>query len=303
MSTEGVISINKLSKQYSSSQRFAIKDLTISVGQGEVYGFLGPNGAGKSTTIRTLLNFIQPTGGGATIQGQDIVQDSLMIRRKVGYLAGNFSAYDKMTGRQFLKYMQDLQPLKQKKYLSELIKRFNVNTTKKIGELSKGNKQKLGIVQAVMHQPEVLILDEPTDGLDPLMQEEFYSLLRQQKQQGVTIFFSSHNLAEVRKICDRIGIIKDGRLVTEQTLAEMAEHAAQTFTITFVDKAPVGALKALSGVSKLQTPAPNQVSLHVKNSGLPGLLKFLSNQKLAHLQTQELNLEDEFMKYYEKGGK
>jgi len=297
MVDQAVISINKLSKRYSGSQTYALRDLSLKVNKGEIYGFLGPNGAGKSTTIRTLLNFIQPSEGDATILGQDIVRDSVKIHHHIGYLAGNFAAYDKMTVAQFFRYMSDIHPTQQK-YLNSLVRTFKVSLSKRIGELSKGNKQKVGVVQVLMHQPEVLILDEPTDGLDPLMQEAFYNILRQQKAKGVTVFFSSHNLGEVRKVCDRVCIIKDGRMVMEQTLSEMEQSAAQTFMITFAGKAPVAALKRLKSVKRLEPITPQQVNLHVSSTGLSELLKVLSGYQITHLQTQELNLEEEFMKYY-----
>jgi len=297
MADEAIISIDKLSKRYGGNKNYALRDLTLQVNKGEVYGFLGPNGAGKSTTIRTLLNFIQPSEGSATIFGQDIVGDSVAIRHRVGYLAGNFSAYDKMTGSQLFRYLSDLHPTQQS-YLTTLVRTFKVSLSKRIGELSKGNKQKLGIVQVLMHKPELLILDEPTDGLDPLMQEAFYEVLRKLKSEGVTVFFSSHNLSEVRKICDRVCIIKDGRMVMEQTLAEMEQSAAQTFTVTFAKEAPISAIKGLKAVKSFELLTPSQVNLHVSSKGLSNLLKVLSSYEITHLQTQELNLEEEFMKYY-----
>lgn len=299
--TDNVISALKLSKRYAPHAPYALKDLTLSVRRGEIYGFLGPNGAGKSTTIRTLLNFIQPTSGSAEIFGKDIIKDSIYIRQSIGYLSGDFNAYEKMTSSQFLDYMDSLLPAKKQGYKIQLIKTFKLNLHKKISDLSKGNKQKIGIIQAMMHQPELLILDEPTDGLDPLMQEEFYKLVREMKSNGTTVFISSHNLSEVKKICDRVGIIKDGQLVREYAIAELATEASQTFEVSFSNKVTATELKKITGVQKVQSRGNVSFSIHVHNNLTP-LLGFLAKQSVTSLSTKELNLEEQFMKYYESKG-
>lgn len=295
------IEITKLSKRYSSTGPYALSDLTISIKKGEVYGFLGPNGAGKSTTIRTLLNFIQPTSGHAKILGQDIVKDTVAIRKSLGYLSGDFRAYDKMTGQQFLDFMSYLQPLKRKKTQTELAKRFQAPLHKKIRDLSKGNRQKIGIIQAFMHEPQILILDEPTDGLDPLMQETFYALVNERQATGTTVFVSSHNLNEVQKMCDRVGIIREGKLVGESNINEMTNEAAQTFEIVFSDKVTAPQIKAVTGVKKVVLDGP-LASVHV-HGNLSPFLAFLAKHKIASLNTKELSLEHEFMRYYETGSK
>lgn len=302
MSPDAVaINIDGLSKRYDSSSPFALHKLNLKVNKGEVYGFLGPNGAGKSTTIRLLLNFIQPTSGSAKILGRDIVSDSVTIRKSLGYLSGDFAAYEKMTGTQFLKFMGELQPPKNPKYRRELANLFKLDLGKKIGSLSKGNRQKLGIIQAFMHEPDILILDEPTDGIDPLMQEEFYKLVRQNKERGVTVFVSSHNLPEVRKMCDRVGIIKNGVLVSESTIAELETEAAQTFYVTFNQQPPIKELKMLKKV-KIVSHKDNQVNLHVHGE-LSQLLSLLGKSGVSSLSTRELDLEEEFMRFYEAGTK
>lgn len=298
MERQVVIETNKLSKRYVPHTPYALKDLTISIRKGEVFGFLGPNGAGKSTTIRTLLNLIQPSGGSAKILGMDFVNDSVKIRHSIGYLSGDFSAYEKMTGQQFLDYMSDLQRPKRKTYVEELTAMFQFGASKRIGDLSKGNRQKLGIIQAFMHEPDVLILDEPTDGLDPLMQETFYDLVATTKKHGATFFISSHNLAEVRKICDRVAIIKEGKLVSESTIAELALEASQTFDIAFEGKAPLSELRKLKK-TKVTANKDGSVSLHIHGELSP-LFALLAKHKVLHLSTRELNLEEEFMRYYEK---
>jgi ABC-2 type transport system ATP-binding protein len=290
------IACQKLSKRYKGSDIYALHDLDLTVKAGEVYGFLGPNGAGKSTTIRTLMNFIQPTSGSATILGKDIVNDSVDIKRSVGYLSSDMAMYPKMTGRQFLDYMSELQPATNKSYRKELAKRFKTELDKRLGDLSRGNRQKVGIVQAFMHQPDVLILDEPSSGLDPLMQEEFYALLKESKQRAAAIFVSSHILSEVQKMCDRVGIIRDGKLIVERDIAEMAKEAAHTFDITFVGKPPVAQLRMINGVT-VPNHDDNNVTVHV-HGDLSPLLKELSQYDVTRLNARQLDLEEMFMRFY-----
>lgn len=288
----------KLSKRYGHSPTYALKDLTISIQPGEVYGFLGPNGAGKSTTIRTLLNFLQPTSGSAHILGKDIKKDSVAIRNDVGYLSSDTGIYPKMTGKQFLDYMSELQPGTSKSYRQDLIKRLQAQPQKKLGELSRGNRQKIAIVQAFMHQPRVLILDEPTSGLDPLMQEVFYDLVLEAKQRGATIFTSSHILSEVQKLCDRIGIIREGQLVTEQTIADIAHQAAQTFDITFAGRVPLADLKKIKSVT-VASHHKNRATVHV-NGELAPLFAALAKQQVTALDARQLDLEEMFLRFYQR---
>lgn len=291
------IVIERLSKRYASNAPYALKDLSLEIFPGEVFGFLGPNGAGKSTTIRTLLNLIQPTSGTAHILGKNIVTESLAIRRKLGYLSGDFSAYGKMTGQQFIEYMNDLQPPKRKLYYKELAKIFQADLGKRISDLSKGNRQKIGVIQAFMHDPEVIILDEPTDGLDPLMQEAFYKLVAETKKGGATIFMSSHNLNEVRKVCDKVAIIKEGQLVSQSKISDLALEASQTFDVVFDGKAPVAELRKLAK-TKVHPNNDGSVTLHVHGELKP-LFATLARYDVRHLSTRELDLEEEFMRFYE----
>jgi ABC-2 type transport system ATP-binding protein len=266
---------------------------------GEVYGFLGPNGAGKSTTIRLLMNFIQPTKGTATIFGKDIVSDSVAIKQSVGYLAGEVALYPKMTGREFLDYMAALQPSQPKSYIKELAGRFQANLDVKIRDLSKGNRQKIGLLQAFMGRPKVLILDEPTSGLDPLMQEEFFTLLKEVTKDGGCVFFSSHNLAEVQRVCDRIGFIREGQLISEQNIVEVAQAAARPFNITFLDKVPKAELSAVKG-AKVTASGHQQLTVSLRGDLSP-MFKVLANHKVAGINQQEINLEEEFLRFYKKG--
>jgi len=296
---DAAITIEKLSKRYGAGQKFAVKDLSLQVMPGEVYGFLGPNGAGKSTTIRLMMNFIFPSGGRASILGKDAVKDSVEVKRQVGYLAGEIALYQKMTGRQLLDYLSQLHP-GSRRYISELAERFQADLDARIRDLSKGNRQKIGLIQAFMHKPKVLILDEPTSGLDPLMQEEFFGLLKETTKTGGSVFFSSHNLAEVQRICDRIGFIREGELIAEQTIADIAQAAARTFDITFIDKAPAADLRAISGAS-VSVKNGRQATVGLRGDLSP-LFKVLAKHKVASITQRELNLEDEFMHLYKGDG-
>lgn len=294
------IIIKDLSKRYGKSDKFALENLSLSVMPGEVYGFLGPNGAGKSTTIKLLLNFIRPTSGSATILGKDIVSGSVEIRKSIGYLAGDGEMYPKMTGRQYLEYMSALQPAKSQAYVKDLEKRFKADLDKKLGELSRGNRQKINIIQAFMHQPKILILDEPTSGLDPLMQEAFYELINEVRARGATVFASSHILSEVQKMCDRVGIIRDGKLVVERNISEMAVEAAQTFDITFSGKVPLAGLKKIKGL-KLTSQSGKSVTIHVHGELSP-VFAILAKNNVVKIDSRNLDLEEVFMQFYQAKG-
>lgn len=297
MSSPSII-ITKLSKQYPSTNVFALKDLSLSVAAGEVYGFLGANGAGKSTTIRLLLNFIQPTSGTATILDKDIVNDYVVVKQHVGYLSGEIALYPKATARQLFKFLAELQPPKHAEYLQSLVDRFDVELDKPIASLSKGNRQKVGLLQAFMHEPEVLILDEPTSGLDPLMQEEFFKLVAESKSRGAAVFLSSHNLAEAQRICDRVGIIKNGQLIREQTIDELGSVAHAVFRITFANQAV--AKKAASDKALTVTQQQSPVVLFIESGiDLPKTLAALSKYAVVDLSSERQDLENEFMEFYE----
>ncbi|HET9850578.1 MAG TPA: ABC transporter ATP-binding protein [Candidatus Saccharimonadales bacterium] len=291
-----VISLDKLTKRYNKNALPALDKLTLSINRGEVYGFLGPNGAGKSTTIRILMNFIQPSRGTARILGQDVVADSVRLKKSIGYLAGEVALYDKMTGRDFLAYMAALQPTRHRGRAGELAKRLQANLDKPIRDLSKGNRQKIGLIQAFMHEPEVLILDEPTSGLDPLMQEEFFALVRESSASGATLFISSHNLSEVQKMCDRVGFIREGKLVGEQNIAEAVADAARSFDINFDGKVPIGELKDIPGAS-LSAGTRNGITVHMRGELAP-LFRVLARHKVTSINQRELDLENEFLKFY-----
>lgn len=294
------IRTDNLTKQYAGSATPSLNKLSLYIEKGEVYGFLGSNGAGKSTTIRLLLNFLQPTAGRAMILGHDSVEESVEIRKQIGYLAGDVALYPNVSGKELLHYLGDLQGMKNTRYLQTLTKRFDADLSKPIGKLSKGNRQKIGILQACMHQPEVLILDEPTSGLDPLMQERFNETVLEAKARGATVFLSSHSLSEVQHICDRVGIIKNGTLVREGSLEDFASEQLPTFSIVFRHEAPVAELtKSASAIVLSHKDRTAVVKAH---GSIANLLKTLSQFEILDLQTKTQELEEEFMTYYGNKG-
>jgi len=287
------ITAHKLTKRYGTAPTLALDDLTLQIPTGEIYGYLGANGAGKSTTLRLLMNFLQPTSGSAEIAGLDSVREAVDVKRHVGYLAGDVALYPKATGRELLDYLAALQGSVDISYRRKLEKRFEADLHKPIETLSKGNRQKLGILQAFMHQPAVLILDEPTSGLDPLMQEVFYETLREYKDRGAAVLMSSHNLAEAQRVCDRIGIIKHGKLIREQSVGEDTELGKTIFRVVLKSGKQAAKLPGLKVLSR-----EGHVLRLQATGSLPAALKTLSTLPLADLTTEQLNLEDEFLEFY-----
>lgn len=293
------IDIQKLTKLYQGTTSPALDNLTLRVSPGEVYGFLGANGAGKSTTIRLLLNFIQPTSGTASIMGLDIVKDTVAVKKHVGYLSGEIALWPRVTGNEMFSYLGKLQSQVKKDYLAELIQRFEAEPEKPIGELSKGNRQKIGIIQALMHQPDILILDEPTSGLDPLMQEVFYATIREASARGAAVFVSSHNLAEAQRMCDRVGIIKHGRLIHEQSVKNDENLASTTFRVVLAHPKDADKLRANRAL-KFISHEGHTVVLQPKKT-IAEALAVLCTCSITALTTEQLNLEDEFLEYYGDG--
>ncbi|MGB4758734.1 MAG: ABC transporter ATP-binding protein [Candidatus Saccharimonadales bacterium] len=291
-----VLQIKNLSKKYSGSKDFALSKLSLHINSGEVYGFLGSNGAGKSTTIRTLLGFLLPTSGTATILGMDIVRNSVLVKKHVGFLSGDVALYGKATGKEQLDYLAKLQPPKDATYRKVLEKRFEAQLGKPAKDLSKGNRQKIGILQAFMHQPQVIILDEPTSGLDPLMQEAFYQTILENKARGAAIFMSSHNLGEAERICDRIGVIKNGKLVHEQMLNGSAQLAAPRYHVIFASEAS-SKLAAGSPALQILEHAGNTL-VFIPKGPVADALAVISKYKIVSLETEKPSLEDEFLSFY-----
>lgn len=294
--SESIITVDRLTKYYGLV--VGIQQLSFSVTKGEIFGFLGPNGAGKTTTIRLLLDLLRPSGGQAAIFGKPVSQHSLEIRRRCGYLPGSFEAYGHMTGKEFLLFATQLRGCTQSRQ-KQLLEGFTLSTTdllKKVKHLSHGNKQKLGIIQAFLHQPELLILDEPTTGLDPLMQEAFYDLLREIQKKGSTIFFSSHNLPEVEKVCDRVAIIRNGNLVALESLDNLRRKRFRKLFLTL--RHPLDSLE-LAGADLLEQDGARYVFL-VKGD-FQKLMRQLANLPLLDIVFPEPELEDVFMTYYRSG--
>ena len=240
-----VIQTEKLTKYYGKHR--GIIDVDLEIQEGELFGFLGPNGAGKTTMIRTLLDHIRPTSGRATVFGIDTTEDPVAIHRRLGYLPGEFALYDKLTGGQTLDYFANLRSGVDRAYQRQLIERLAVDPSRKFREYSKGNKQKIGLIIALQHRPDLLLLDEPTSGLDPLIQQEFYGLIREAKSEGRTVFLSSHVLSEVEKTADRVAIIRDGQLARvdrTEALRDLAHHQVE---LVFAGPVPTAEFEALPG--------------------------------------------------------
>ena len=297
MNNDTVIDTAKLTKYY--GKQLGIEDVDLEVKRGEVFGYLGPNGAGKTTTIRTLLDFIRPTRGSATVFGLDIRQSSVDIHRRVGYLNGELALYNNMTGEDLLKYLGNLRGSLDWKYVRELAARFQCDLPRRIQGLSMGNKQKLGLLQAFMHKPELLILDEPTNGLDPLMQHEFYDLLTETKKEGRTIFLSSHILPEVEKVCDRVGIIRQGKLVTVETIETLKSHSVRQLEIHFARAIPKEKFSNVQGIRDILVQ-DKLLTCNVVGS-LDALVKAAAQFEVINIISHEPSLEDIFMTYYNEG--
>ena len=291
-----VITLSKLTKFYRGSKVAAIDAVSLKINKGEVYGFLGSNGAGKSTTIRTLMGFLRQSSGHATILGKDTLQDGVELKKDIGYLPGDVILPRRVTGRQLLRYLGDLHGGVDREYFNMLVNRFGAQLDKKTETLSKGNRQKIGLVQAFMHQPKVLILDEPTSGLDPLMQEEFYKTVEEARERGAAVYLSSHSFAEVERICDRIGIIRDGKLVHEGPVAKMMAQRLPSWRVTVKTVADAQKLTGSKDLKVLEADGKTVVVEPTKT--IESALAALSKVKIASMTMGQQELEDEFMSFY-----
>ncbi|SMQ58796.1 ABC-2 type transport system ATP-binding protein [Bacillus sp. OV166] len=290
-----VIEINNLTKTYGKSR--GITDISFHVEEGEIFGFIGPNGAGKSTTIRTLLSLIYPTSGSATIFGKDCVQFAPEIKKEIGYLPSEVFYYDNMKVKDLLKYSASFYKKDCSKRIKELAEIMDLDLNKKIDDLSLGNKKKVGIVQGLLHEPKLIILDEPTSGLDPLMQQKFFELLEEENKKGATILFSSHILSEVQRLCNRVAIIKEGKIVTVEKISTLQENNYKKFKIE--TKAPLDpSYFSISGVNNLEVRDTTTSFLFRGN--INAILKKIADIELVNLWIEEPDLEEIFMHYYEK---
>lgn len=288
-----VIELKHVTKQYGSSR--GIKNVSLSVEPGTVFGFLGPNGAGKTTTIGLLVDLIRPTKGSLRIFGLDVRAESVAIRRRIGFLAGDFALDGSLSGWQQLTYFGNLHGGMNKARARELAERLDCNLTRPIKTLSRGNKQKVGLISALMHDPELLIFDEPTSGLDPLIQAEFNNIIAEHQAEGKTAFISSHVLSEVQTICTQVGFIREGELIAVKSLAELGEAAAKHVRLTAA-KATRQALTELPG-SKVRLHEGDTLEL-TYSGDVNQLVKLLAAHKVEDVSITEADLETIFMEYY-----
>ena len=288
------ISTRALTKHYGSVD--ALTDLSLEVRQGEIYGFLGPNGAGKSTMIRTLLGFLHPTSGGATVLGMDVVTESVEIRRLTGYLPGGIALYDSLSGEEVLDYLVNLQG-REPHRRQELCERLELPASvlkRRVRDYSRGMRQKIGVVQALQHDPELAILDEPTEGLDPLMQHAFYGILDDLRREGRTVFFSSHVLSEVERLCDRVAIIRAGRLMAIHDVSELLARRRRRVTVRWRGEAPD--LSALPGLEDVQVDGNRVIGM--LSGEVAGFVRAIASPNLEDLTIEPASLEEAFLEYY-----
>ena len=292
------IETHELTKRYGTAR--GIEAVSFTVDRGEVFGFLGPNGAGKTTTIRTLLDLLHPTSGQALVLGLDSRRDAGAIRRRVGNLPGDFAYDPRYTGRDLLGYLARLRQVRAEARIDELARRFRAQLDRPMGQLSRGNRQKVGLIQALFHDPELLILDEPTTGLDPLMQEEFLALVSEERERGLTVFLSSHELDEVERVCDRVGVIADGRLVAVETVAEMLARGYRRVEIDFGEAVSPLEFSRLAGVTGLEA---RNGSLSFRATGdLDAVIKTAARHRVRDIAVTRPSLEEAFVALYEDAG-
>ncbi len=290
-----VIEIKNLTKRYGTAR--GIEDISFTVEEGEIFGFIGPNGAGKSTTIRTLLSLIYPTSGSADIFGKDCIKFGAEVKKEIGYLPSEVFYYDKMKVIDLLKYSASFYKKDCSKRIKELAEIMDLDLNKKIDDLSYGNRKKVGIVQGLLHQPRLVILDEPTGGLDPLMQQKFFDLLAEENKRGVTILFSSHILSEVQRMCDRVAIIKEGRIISLEKISALRENSYKRIKLETTSKADKNHF-LMDGVTNMETQGNNFSFLYRGDINL--ILPRLTASKLSNLLIEEPSLEEIFMHYYGK---
>ncbi|MGH7911377.1 MAG: ATP-binding cassette domain-containing protein [Candidatus Dormibacteraceae bacterium] len=292
-----IIEAEGLTKRY--GRRRGIADVSFQVEDGDVFGFLGPNGAGKTTTIRLLMALLRSEGGTARIAGLDCWQRSLEIKHLVGYVPGEPALDPGLTGGQILEYFSHLRGGVDKVYLRGLIDRLELDTSRKFRQYSTGNKRKVVLIQAFMHRPRLLILDEPTNGLDPLNQQEFTRMVQEAREAGSSVFLSSHILSEVEQLCSRVGIIREGRLVRVGGVAEVKDMKRYVLTITFADHVPAEAFETLEGVAGVERVARGN-GLRIAMTGAPdAVVKAAAAYPVLSFVSHEPSLEETFLRYYE----
>ncbi len=293
--TTSAITLESLTKSYGKAR--GIVDLDLEITTGEVFGFLGPNGSGKTTTIRTVLDLIRPTSGTATVLGLDAQQHSLEIRSRTGYLPGELALYEEMTVHESLDYLVALRGGAGTDRIKELSDEFQLDLTRKIKDLSTGNKQKVGIIQAFAHEPELLVLDEPTSGLDPLMQQNVYHLIDAARNEGRTVFLSSHVLPEVERIADRVGIIRQGKLIEVATVDELKDRAVRVVEVRFGSAGPDEQI--LMKVDNVVSVEQRRTTVQIRIEGsMDALIKVLAGYEVVAMRSEEADLEEVFLDLY-----
>ena len=287
------LEIKSLTKWYGSV--CAIEDVSFDIEQGEIFGYLGPNGSGKTTTIRIFLDFIRASAGRARLFGLDSHMHSSKIKSRIGYVPGEYGIYEEMRGFEYLRFFGALRGYKKPPLRDRLIEIFSLDISKRTKSYSHGTKQKLAVIQAFMHDPELLILDEPTIGLDPLMQQRFYELLVEMKNRGKTIFLSSHILSEVEKVCDRVGILREGKLVAIHEISEIKKIRLKSIEISFRQEVNKSVFR-LDGVRKVEKDG-NTIQLWI-DSNINSILRTISEYPVENISFRDASLEDIFMEYY-----
>jgi ABC-2 type transport system ATP-binding protein len=289
-----IVKADALTKLYGKSR--GVLDLDFAVEAGEVFGFLGPNGAGKTTTIRLMLDLIRPTRGRLSVLGHDSTRDSVEIRRRIGYLPGDLRLYERLTPRELFRFFAHLRGLASLARGELLAERLDLDLDRRIKELSRGNRQKVGLIQAFMHEPDLLVLDEPTNGLDPLVQETFYELVGEVTAGGGTVFLSSHDLSEVQHVADRVALIRDGRLQLVETVDTLRSRAFVHVEVTFAEPPPAEAFADLEGARELERRG--HVVVFALEGEIDPLLKVLARFHVRALDVHEADLEDIFLALY-----
>ncbi len=289
---EKVIEIQNLTKMYGKNR--GIVDVSLDVREGEVYGFIGPNGAGKTTTLRLLMGLIFPTSGTASLFGKDCVEDGHTVRAEIGYLPSEVFYYDRMRVKQLLEYSASFYKKDCTARINELCERMDLDVSRKIDDLSYGNKKKVGIVQGLLHSPKLIVLDEPTSGLDPLMQHRFFNIIREENEKGATVLFSSHILSEVQRLCDRLAIIKEGSVIRIDEVSQINKEAYRKFRIVSDSLTEVDF--QIEGVSDIKREAQEITFYHSGN--INDVIKVVSGGNLIDMQIEEPDLEEIFLHYY-----
>jgi len=291
---EAAIITEGLTKHYGDVR--ALEDLDLEIAKGEIFGFLGPNGSGKTTTMRTILDLIRPTAGTASILGLDSHEDAVEIREHIGYVPGDLALYPRLTGKELLTYFANLRGGVDWTYVDVLADQLDADLSRKIGNLSSGNRQKVGLIQAFMNKPDVLVLDEPSTGLDPLVQQDFQAILKGVAAEGRTVFLSSHTLSEVERVADRVGIIREGRLAVVETMEMLKQKAIRQVTLHFARPIAASVFEGVVGVRSVDV-VDDTATISFEGA-MTALLQAATDHHVTNLTSSEADLEEIFLTYY-----